>query len=402
MRRALFSLHDISRPIVAFFRNRHVNLLNLHYGLHAIAMTGGGAFYSVFLLKSGTPAPIVLLAVALIFVGRFLARPLILPIAVRAGVRGLLIAGTLFSALQYPLLAEVEGPGPGLFALVAMSAIGDTIYWTAYHAYFAAMGDDEHRGHQIGLREAIAAIVGVASPLIAGWLLVAYGPRVAFGVTAAIVAISAVPLFFTPDVRVPPTAPGAFRAARFGALVFAADGLSAGGFHITWQIALFLALRESYVAYGGALAIAAFVAAVAGLALGRWIDAGHGARLMWGAYAVWASVILLRALSVGHAPLAVIANALGALSGCVVTPTQMTPVYTEAKRAPCVLRFHLMCEAGWDIGGAASLSAAALLIWLGAPLSAVVATGLAGLVLLAELLRRYHARRLPLGMSATV
>ena len=34
------------------------------------------------------------------------------------------------------------------------------------------------------MREAIAAVVGVVSPLVTGWLLVTFGPRVAFGVTA--------------------------------------------------------------------------------------------------------------------------------------------------------------------------------------------------------------------------
>jgi hypothetical protein len=38
---------------MAFFRSKTVNLLNLHYGIHAIALSGGGAFFAVYLLKSG-------------------------------------------------------------------------------------------------------------------------------------------------------------------------------------------------------------------------------------------------------------------------------------------------------------------------------------------------------------
>jgi hypothetical protein len=40
---------------VAFFRNRGINLLNLHYGIHCIALSGGAAFFAVYLLKSGVP-----------------------------------------------------------------------------------------------------------------------------------------------------------------------------------------------------------------------------------------------------------------------------------------------------------------------------------------------------------
>jgi len=375
---------------VAFFRNHHVNLLNLHYGLHAIAMTGGGAFFGAYLLKSGTPAPMVLVTLALILAGRFLARPLLVPLGIRTGLRGLIIAGTLFSALQYPLLAEVHGVGPALFALIAMSAFGDTYYWTAYHSYFAAMGDNEHRGHQISMREAIAASVGVVSPLIAGWLLVTFGPRVAFGATSAIVMISAIPLAFAPEVPVLRSAPGAYRAAVFGTIIFAADGFMAAGYVFTWNIALFLTLGQDYVAYGGALALAALVGAAAGLVLGRWIDAGHGARLIWLAFSVGVSVLLLRAASIGHPSLAVIANALGALASCLVTPTQMTPVYSIAKTAPCVLRYHVACEGGWDFGGAAGSLLCALMLTLGAPLWACVLTALAGTAVIIAMLRRYY------------
>ena len=40
---------------MAFFRNDTVNLLNLHYGIHALAMTGGGAFFAAYLLRAGVP-----------------------------------------------------------------------------------------------------------------------------------------------------------------------------------------------------------------------------------------------------------------------------------------------------------------------------------------------------------
>src|SRR6266536_2600622 len=148
---------------MAVFRNSAVNLL---------------------MLQVGIPLSGVLVSLALILLGRFLIRPVVIGMAARWGLRGMVVGGTLLSALQYPFLAEIHGVGLVLAALIAVSAVGDTFYWTTYHAYFAALGDDEFRGHQIGVREAISAIsaiAGIASPLLAGWLLVAFGPRVAFG-----------------------------------------------------------------------------------------------------------------------------------------------------------------------------------------------------------------------------
>jgi DHA1 family inner membrane transport protein len=371
---------------MAFFRNRTVNLLNLHYGIHAIAMSGGGAFFAIYLLKAGVPIPGVLITLALILLGRFVIRPLVITLAARWGLRAMVVAGTILSAAQYPFLAEIHGVGRALAVLIAISAVGDMVYWTTYHAFFAALGDDELRGRQIGIREAIGASVGVASPLAAGWMLVSFGPRVTFGVTALVAALSALPLLWAPEVNVARSVPGAFKAATLGVLLFAADGWTAVGYYLAWQIALFVSLRESFIAFGGALA-----AALAGLTLGRHIDAGHGNRAVWYASGTLAAIIVLRAMATGNAALAVLANALGAFGACLYIPTMMTALYTLAKRAPCTLRFHVAAEGGWDAGGASGLLVAALATKSGMPLSASILLSLAGVMATAIMLRRYYA-----------
>jgi len=376
---------------MAFLANRTVNLLNLHYAIHAFAMGGGGAFFSVYLLEGGISLPITLAAVALVFLVRFILRPIVLVVAPAWGMRRLVIAGTLLSAVQYVVLAGVDGLGPMLFVWVLFSAAGETVYWSSYHAYFAAQGDDEHRGHQLGLREAVAALVGIVSPLVTGWLLVSIGPWAAFGASAAVTVFSALPLAWTPDIPVQRHVDGAFKAALPGIKMFLADGICGGGYHLVWQLALFLSLGEDFLAYGGALAIAALVGAVAGLLLGRQIDAGHGGRAVWLACGIFAAVIVLRAVAVGDATLALIANAMGALVVCLYVPTMMTPVYNQAKRSPCVLRFHVATEGGWDAGAAFALTVAALMVWSGIPLSAGILLALIGVAAIFTMLRRYYA-----------
>jgi len=377
---------------MAFFRSRTVNLLNVHYGIHAIALSGGASFFAVYLLKAGVSLPGVLVSIALILAGRFVVRPIIVPIAVKTGMRALVIAGTVLTALQYPLLAEVHGLGPALVALCVVAALGDTLYWSSYHAYFAALGNHEHRGSEVGAREAVAAVVGIASPLLTGWALVAFGPLVAFGATSVLLLLAALPLMFTPDVLVAAHAPGAFHAAIPGMRLFLADGWIAAGYYFLWQIALFLSLGESFVAFGGALALAALVGAVAGLFLGRLIDAGHGEKAVLYAIGTLVATTLLRAFAPSHALLAVIANALGALVVCLYMPTLMTAVYNQAKRSPCTLRFHVATEGAWDVGGATGLLlSAALAVW-GVPLSVALLLPLVGAVVLFVELRRYYAQ----------
>jgi len=378
---------------MAYFRNSAVNLLNIHYAIHSIALTGAGAFFAAYLLEAGVSVPGIFTTFAAILFGRFLIRPMIIGLAVRFGMRLLILAGTLLSALQYPLLALVHGVGPALYGLIAIGSVADTFYWPSFHAYYATVGDDEHRGHQISAREAIAALVGIVSPLVTGFLLVSSGPRIAFGVTALIVAASAVPLLFTPEIKVAPEAPGAFRAALPGVLLFVGDGFAGGIYVFVWQVALFLSLGESFMAFGGALAVAAVVGAIGGLYLGRYIDSGGRNAVMVAIGSI--SVVLLFRAAATHDPgLAFAANALSALGGCLYVPTVMTVVYTLAKSAPCTLRFHVATEAGWDLGGGAGLLAAAALVWLAVPLWAVILLGLLGLTWQFVLLRGHYAQRL--------
>jgi DHA1 family inner membrane transport protein len=334
---------------MAYFRNNTVNLLNLHYGIHSLALSGGGAFFAVYLLKAGVPAPAVLAAFAAVLLGRLAIRPSVLVLAKRFGLKPLVIAGTIATSLQYPLLAEVHGVGPALFVLCAFSAVGETFYWTTYHAYFASLGDAEHRGHQVGAREAVAAVVGIVGPLVTGWALTTFGPRVAFNATAVVLVLSALPIYWTPHVAVLPSVTGAFHASVPGALLFAADGWFVAGYMFVWQLALFLSLGESFSAFGGAMAIAALAAAVSGMVLGRLIDLGHGARAARIALAALAAVTILRAMSYGNAPFAVVANACGALVACLYIPAlgRRSTTRRNARRARCASTSRRKAAGTW-------------------------------------------------------
>jgi MFS transporter, DHA1 family, inner membrane transport protein len=375
---------------MAFFGNDAVNRVNLHYGVLAFATGAGGVFFFAILLHAGIPVPAALASFAAIIAGRFVLRPLILPLGKRWGLRPMVIAGALLTALDYVMLGEVRGLGPWLAAYCVTSSVASTLYWPSYHAYFAALGDAEHRGHQIGAREALAAIVGVVAPLIGAWGLVTAGPRWTFWAVAGVQVLSAVPLFFAPDVPVLASAPGAFKAARRGMALFITDGWMGGTLYYVWQAVLFISLGRNIAAYGGAVALAALVGAVIGLVFGRHIDRGHGQRAVIVAYAVTAGVILVRAGSLSSPWLAIIGNASGAFVAALAGPALMTAVYNLAKASPCPLRFHIATEGAWDVGcGSGALTAAALAA-AGVSLAVAILLALPAAALCAWLLWRYY------------
>ena len=377
---------------MAFFRNDAVNRVNVHSAIQAFAQAGGGVFVLVFFLRAGLSVPAVLLAIAALLSLRFALRPVILPLAKRWGLKPLLIVGTFVLATTYPLVATVQGIGIPLVAFCLVAAIGDIFYWPVYNAYFASVGDAEHRGHQIGAREALVAVAGILAPLLGTWALIALGPHPMFAAFGVVQALAVVPLIGAPNVMVKPVAPGAFRAAWLGAILSASDGWFDASFIFVWQIGLFLSLNQEYSAYGGAMALAGLVGAAFGMFLGRHIDFGHGVRAVFLCYSILAGVVLLRSVSLDLPWLAVIANAPGALLGPLLLPAS-TAFYNLAKASPCPMRFHMATEGGWDLGCTTACILAAGLITAGVSLPVVMLLALPPLGLVSLLLRRYYAGR---------
>jgi MFS transporter, DHA1 family, inner membrane transport protein len=375
---------------MAFFRNRTVNRLNLHYGVLALAENAGGVFVFVYLLRAGVSVPATLTALAVLLAGRFAMRPGVLLIAKRWGLKRVLLLGTLAIAVTYPMLAAVHGVGLPLAVYCVVASFGGVLYWTSFHAYFAATGDPEHRGHQVGAREAIAAGLGIVAPLAGGYSLTTAGPGWTFAAVGVIQALGVLPLIGAPDVAIATVAPHAFRAARLGLLLFAADGCFAAGYYYIWQIALFVSVGQNFSAYGGALALAVLVGATGSLLLGRHIDAGHGLQAAFVVYGLATGVVILRAASFGLPWLAVAANAAGALVSALLIPALMTPLYNLAKASPCPLRFNIVTEGGWDIGCGTACLLAAGLTAAGLSLGTAVLLALPGTTAITALLSRYY------------
>lgn len=375
---------------MSFLGNKTVNQLNLHYGLHALATNAGGLFFTVYLLKAGLSAPLVMASIALILAGRFCLRPLTLLVGKTWGLKPTLVLGTLAQAVPFLILPQVEGANIYLLVLCATWALGDALYWPSYHAYFAALGDAEHRGHQVSAREAIVAATGIIGPIIGGWALMTLGGKAAFGIAALIQLACALPLLTGPQVMIAKSVPGAFQTGRMGFFLLASDGWLCAGLIWVWQIILFTNMGRSFTAYGGAIAIGALASALAGLFLGRFVDAGHGRRAAVIAFGVLVITILVRASATSPA-VSVFASALGALVVCLYTPTMMTAIYNMSKASPCTLRYHMVTEGGYDLGASLGCLVSAGMIWAGVPLWTTLLLALIGALSVMLLQRRYYA-----------
>lgn len=377
---------------MSFFGNAAINRLNLHSAFQTLAENAGGVFVLVYLLNTGVSAPLTLCVMAAMNIGRLLLRPLVLPLARRIGLKSTVILGAMVEAASYPLLPLVEGPGVALAAVIILSPIGSVFYWTGYHAYFAALSDDGKRGAQVGAREAAMTLAGIAGPVIGAGLLVVGGPWLAFSAAAAIQALSVLPLIGAPALAVADETPGGAAETRLGTALMACEGVFAGGAYFVWQVALFVALEQSFTAYGGAMALAALAGAAVSLTVGRYIDAGRGRPLIVIGFAMIAGLVLFRSLGLEAAWVAVAANAMGALAFAFWTPVIGSVLYDLAAATPCPLRYSVATETGWDLGSAGACLAGAAMLSLGFGYAAAILIALLGATASFVLLwRRYGA-----------
>ena len=363
---------------MSFFSNQAINRLQVHTAIATFAQGAGGLFVFIFMLRADVTAPLVFCSIAAMNAGRFVMRPMVLPLGRRFGVKPLLIVGTALEAAIYPLLAYLHGPGAWLALVIGVSAVGSVLYWTSYHAYYAALGDVESRGAQVGARQAIMGVVNVIAPAVGGLGMAQLGPSLAFALVAVVQLAAVLPLLGVPSLAVASEPRAARREYLFGALLQSTDGWMDAGFVYVWQIGLFLTLGEHYAAYGGAMALAGLLGAAASLALGRLIDLGQGRRWTVIAYALTGGAIGLQAFSLGRPAWAVIANALSAFALALFAPAMMTRVYNLSKASPCPLRFQIATEGGWDVGGALGCLTCAGLLARGAGLPTAILTALLG------------------------
>ena len=375
---------------MAFFGNDAVNRVNIHYVIRWLAQGSGGTLAFAFLLHAGVSIPMTFVWLAGMLAGRFALRPVILPMGQRWGLKPLVIAGVLLDAVQFPTYAAVHGLGWPLLLNGALGAVASTLYWPSYHAYFASIGDAEHRGHQVGAREAVATVIGIVAPLIGAWLILTAGPFWMFGAVAAVEALSVLPLLAAPNVMPPREAPGAYRAAREGVAIFLVDGWQAACIYYVWQVALFVSLGSSIGAFGGAVALAALVGAALTLLFGRHVDRGGGRRTAVLACIVTAALALTQAAAFGHLWLAVAANALAAIATALITPAISTPLYNLSQASPCPFRYNIATEGAWDIGCGSGMLTAAAISALGGSLSLMLLTALPATGGLFWLLWRYY------------
>lgn len=361
-----------------------------HNALQSFVEASGGLFVAGFLVGQGLSPALALVSTALVLLSRFALRPAVLPLAHAYGLRTVLLLGVAIRAASFLMLPLVAGVGPMLVAYILVSGLGSVFYWTGFHAYVSAAGDNAAMGRQVSIQQATTATVGIVAPVTGGFLLAGAGPMVAFAVIAALQILAGLPFVGAANPVIDPTARADRAIVRFGQRLYFAEGLQSGCAVVVWNLALFVTLDQSFESFGGALALAGIGAAAGSLVIGRLIDGGRGGHSLVLAYGLGAAVLVLKALAWDSLMPALVATALGALAAPMLATAMLSPLYAMAQQSRCTLRFNMATEGGWDLGCSAACLIAAAMLASGFGYSLPILLGLGAISAIAWGLTRWY------------
>lgn len=363
-----------------------------HTGMQSFVEASGGIFIAGFLVSRGMSYPAALASFAAIVLSRFVLRGTVLPLARAAGLRSVVLTGIAIRTISFLILPHVTGIGPLLGLFLFVSGLGSVLYWTGYHAFVSALGDSARGGRQVSIQQATSAVVGIVAPIVGGVLLARAGAQTGFGVIAAIQALAALPLIGAPNPSVAARATPDRQAMRFARMLYLNEGFHAGCAVVLWNLALFVSLGEHFDSFGGAIAVAGLAAAAGSVLVGKLIDGGRPQHSLLLAYGAAGLALLLKGAAYASPWLAVAATALGALVTPMVATAMLTPLYGMARRSPCVLRFNMATEGGWDLGCSAACLLAAAVLQAGGTFRLPILVGLVAVLTMALKLRGFYAR----------
>ncbi|KKU76446.1 MAG: Major facilitator superfamily, partial [Candidatus Wolfebacteria bacterium GW2011_GWA1_47_6] len=166
---------------------------------------------------------------------------------------------TFFGASTFVLLYFVT-PANAWY-LIPVQILATTIYrllfWLPYHVDFAEFSDANKRGSEIGVFEATLNIIGVVTPLLAGFIITQYGFGVLFIIATMIFLLSLIPYHFIPEIREKftwtyrQTVRQLFAKKHRGiTLAFMADGAEEVVGFIVWPIVIYELLKGNILQIG--------------------------------------------------------------------------------------------------------------------------------------------------------
>ncbi len=371
-------------PLFAFSRRvltSEMGQLCANAALLQFASSLVAVFIPIYLVESGFSLTQALLFFALHFGASGLLSPLAAAVGARLGFKRTILLHTPLRVLYLLWLGVLPAHHGHFYWLAVFAAVVGTFYWIPLHSLFARASHDGCRGNDVGRFTTIMKVATIAGPILGGAAIVLLGYGTLFAIAAALIVFSAVPLFFTKDVkccepvslrRMASSAPKRFVAA------FTAEGALSAASPIVWPLFIFAVLGSEFTV-GSVATISGVGIAVFTLYTGVLSDRVKKTTLLHIGGLLWAATWFMRPLALDLAALLAV-GLLDGLVGVLVAVPFGALFYSQAmKAAPD--EFIVLREMCLGVGRVAYLLAlVALLPLVNAFTAGFVLAGMAALV----------------------
>ncbi|MEA1926240.1 MAG: MFS transporter [Patescibacteria group bacterium] len=197
------------------------------------------------------------------------------------GFRRSLQTSMFLGALYYLELYFLnERTAPYIIPLLLVTiTLWRMLYWIPYHVDFAKFSDKKNRGKEVGVIESALSVIGIAAPVVAGFIISKFGYNALFVLGIIIYLSSVIPLLTIPRTRerfswsYAETFRQFFRKEnRFEVFAFIASGAESAVGVVIWPIFIFQVLNGNFLRIGAITSLVVGVIVLLQLFAGKYTD----------------------------------------------------------------------------------------------------------------------------------
>lgn len=373
-----------------------LRFLNIHFGLQTLANNTMDIFGPVFLYKIGVPIYYIFLIYGATFLLRSLFRIIALKSCEKYGIKVNLIAGTLARAGLAFTLLMMNQSHVWIYAFLGMTVIVDIFYWTSYHTYFAAIGNLEKRGKELGIRKMFQNTARIIAPVASGIIVAQLSFWYLFLVLIFLAIFSAIPLFYIANYK-PKTKltmkDAIKKVDKTGMWMSLMEAPIESGFDLSFALFTFIVV-QNYVSFGGLFSAIFILEAIIFYIVGYFIDLKKNENLYFFG-AIFTSVAVVNHVLFSNSATTILAfEVIYILSYALLSPKMYTTQYNASKKSENALWFTYFMEFGWDMGSLLTCLAAALMTYSGLDVRYAMLLGIIGIVGPIFVVRNYDKKQL--------
>lgn len=195
-------VHEDTHIVKYLINKKELNELYISTVLRTLAFSMIGIFVPLFLFKELSYTLSEIIYFYLVYSFAFLIfTPVGAKLGNYIGIKHLMLIAMPLYITYFALLYALENNPHWFYYVPTIYGIAEALFWIGFHIDFSTFSESKLRGKQIGKFYSFALLAGLVGPMLGGGILTFSSFNILFFIVVLLLVGSAVPLFFTKDVR---------------------------------------------------------------------------------------------------------------------------------------------------------------------------------------------------------